>query len=109
MVKRIKTFFNVHGYQKACNIETTANFNYVTNQSPTFSNNLFFAVCCEEINVDKALFNLLETALGKIFVSTFNKEIGLQFFMTCLSRSFFSMSLMTACLCEMLKIFVCKA
>ena len=49
----------------------------------------FFAVCCEEINVDKALFNLLEIALGKIFVSTFNKEIGLQFFMTCLPGLFF--------------------
>ena len=43
--------------------------------------NLFFkkAVCCEEINVGKTAFNFFETALDKIFVSTFNKEIGLQF------------------------------
>ena len=79
MVKRIKTFFNAHGYQKACNIETTANFNYVTNQSPTFSNNLFFAVCCEEINVDKALFNLLEIALGKILCQHSTKKLVCSF------------------------------
>ena len=45
--------------------------------------NLFFteAVCCEEINVGKTAFNLFEIALDKIFVSTFNKEIDLQFLM----------------------------
>ena len=45
--------------------------------------NLFFtdAVCFEEIDVSKAVFNLFKIALDKIFVSTFNKEIGLQFFM----------------------------
>ena len=46
--------------------------------------NLFFffteAVCCEEINVSKINVNLFEIALYKIFVSTFNKKIGLQFF-----------------------------
>ena len=45
--------------------------------------NLFFtsAVCFEKINVGKTVFNLFEITLDKIFVSTFNKEIGLQFFM----------------------------
>ena len=39
-----------------------------------------------------------EITLDKIFVSTFNKEICLQFLMYRLSRSFFSMSLITASL-----------
>ena len=45
--------------------------------------NLFFteAVCCEEINVGKTVFNLFEIALDKISVSIFNKEIDLQFLM----------------------------
>ena len=46
--------------------------------------NLFFskAVFCEEINVGKTkVFTLFENALDNIFVSTFNKEFILQFFM----------------------------
>ena len=93
MVNRIKSFFNIHGYKKVCNIEITANFNYFRNQSTTFFNksdfyikNYFrhFLLC----NVGKVVFNLFETALDKIFVSTFNKEISLQFFIQRLSRSF---------------------
>ena len=84
MVKRIKSFFNIHGHKKACNIKTTANFNYARNQSTTFSNKSVFytkAICCEEIKVGKAVFNLFEIALDKIFILIFNKEIGLQFFL----------------------------
>ena len=62
------------------------------------------AVCCEAINVGKIAFNLFEIALDNTFVSTFNKEIGLQLLMYCLSRSFFSMSLIKACLYEILKV-----
>ena len=67
-----------------------------------FPINLFFtsAVCYEEINVGKTVFNFLE--IEKNFVSVFKKGIGLQFFIFCISRSFFSMSLMEACLSEML-------
>ena len=36
----------------------------------------------------KQLFNLFEIALDNIFVSTFNKEIGLQFLMYLLSTVF---------------------
>ena len=45
--------------------------------------NLFFtkAICCEEIKVGKAVFNLFEIALDKIFILIFNKEIGLQIFL----------------------------
>ena len=41
--------------------------------------NLFFtkAVCLEETHVGKTAFDLLEIALGNIFLSTFNNEIGL--------------------------------
>ena len=55
-------------------------------------------VCREEIDFGKTAFNLFEIALDKIFVSTFNKENGLQFLMYHLSRSFFSVTLITACL-----------
>ena len=77
-------------------ISVTSEFN-----PPLSLINLFFteAVCCGQINVGKTAFNLFEIALGKVFVSTFNNEIGLQFFKFCLSLSFFlswSMSLITA-------------
>ena len=44
--------------------------------------NLFFTepVCCEKINVGKVVFHLFKITFDEIFVSTFNKEIGLQFF-----------------------------
>ena len=40
--------------------------------------NLFFtqAVSCEENNVGKTVFNLMEMALEKIFVSKFHKEFS---------------------------------
>ena len=50
---------------------------------PLSTINLFFtsAVCFEKISVGKTVFNLFEITLDKFFVSTFNKEIGFQFFM----------------------------
>ena len=39
----------------------------------------------KEIKVHKTVFNLLEIVLDKVFVSTFNNEIGVQFFIFCLS------------------------
>ena len=39
MVKRVKSFFNTHSYKETCNIEPTADFNYVGNWSTIFSNN----------------------------------------------------------------------
>ena len=63
MVKRIKSFFNIHSYKKNCNIELTANFTYVRNYSTTLS---------YKINVGGTVFNLFEIALDKIFVSKFN-------------------------------------
>ena len=44
---------------------------------PLFSNKSVFEISCEEINVHKTAFNLLEIALEKFFESTFNYEIDL--------------------------------
>ena len=62
------------------------------------------SICCDEINVGKTAFSLLEIALDKVFMTTFNSEIGLQFLMHRLSQYFFLMSLITACLYKILKI-----
>ena len=49
---------------------------------------LIFAVCCVETELERIFFSLSERAF-KILVSTFNKEIGCQFFMYLLFLSFF--------------------
>ena len=41
-------------------------------------------------------------ALERIFRSTFNKDIGLQFWISLLSSSFFSISFITTCFWELL-------
>ena len=66
---------------------------------------LIYAVFCIEIKLEKTFFNLFEI----ILVSTFNKEMGRQFFIYLLSLSFFSINLIIACLCEMLKSPLCFA
>ena len=50
---------------------------------------LTYAVCCEDIKSGKTFFSFSERAFDIIFRSTFNKEMGLQFFMNFLSLSFF--------------------
>ena len=60
-------------------------------------------VCCEDIKSGKTFFSFSERAFDIIFRSTFNKEMGLQFFMNLLSLSFFSTNLMIACLRDIIK------
>ena len=50
---------------------------------------LTYAVCCEQIKSGKTFFSFSKRAFDIIFRSTFNKEMGLQFFMNLLSLSFF--------------------
>ena len=70
--------------------------------------NLFltYAVCCGEIKLGRTFLSLDAKALEIILQSTFNKEIGRQFLINFLSLSFFSISFMTACLCEVLYYFL---
>ena len=54
---------------------------------------LTYAVCCEDIKSGKTFFIFSEGDIDIIFRSTFNKELGLQFFMNLLSLCFFSTNL----------------
>ena len=58
---------------------------------------LSYVVCVKRFNLAELLSNSQKRAFLIIFRSTFNKEIGLQFFMYLL-YVFFSVNLMTACL-----------
>ena len=55
-------------------------------------------LCSEDILEGRTVWkhSLEEKAFKIIFKSTLSKEIGLQFFNSVLSRSFFSINLMTA-------------
>ena len=53
----------------------------------------------------KTGLSLAARAFDNIFVSTLRREIGRQFLMNLLSRSFFSKSFITACLCDILRVF----
>ena len=46
---------------------------------------LTYVVCCEDIKSGKTAFSFSERAVDIIFRSTFNKEMGRQFFMNLLS------------------------
>ena len=48
-----------------------------------------YTVCCAYIGRGKTSFNFFKSALDSIFMSTFNKETGLQFLIYFLSLSFF--------------------
>ena len=50
---------------------------------------LAYAVCYEDIKSGRTFFSFSEGTFNIIFRFTFNKEIGLQFWMTLLSLSFF--------------------
>ena len=47
---------------------------------------------------------LAAKAFNNVFVSTWSSEIGLQFYINRLSRSFFSKSFITASLCDILRL-----
>ena len=72
--------------------------------SPT---NLFFtdAVCFEEIDVSKAVFNLFRY---NFCINIQQRNWSPVFYVT-FTEVFFTMSLMTACFCKILKVFVLKA
>ena len=53
-----------------------------------------------ETSDGRTFLRRFDKALEIIFASTFSREIGLQFWINVLSLSFFSISLIIACLCE---------
>ena len=63
---------------------------------------LTYAVCCEDIKSGRTFFSSSERAFDIIFRSTFNKEMGLQFWMN-FSSLFFSVNLMIPCPWEVLR------
>ena len=74
-----------------------------SNPPPSLTNLLFMeALWFSLIKLGITFCNLFAKDFDINLLSTFDKEIGRQFLMNLLSLSFFSISFITACFCEVL-------